>query len=86
MNQSWENGEKTNFGADFGTNLGVIFFCEFYLYLMLNIVASYHCMRFQGKVMNQTWENDKKRNFRVSFRSFGPSLDPKKFFRSCYLF
>ena len=27
---------------------------------MLEIVASYHCMEFQGKLMNQTWENDKK--------------------------
>ena len=26
---------------------------------MLHIVASYHCMQFQGKLMNQTWENGK---------------------------
>ena len=23
---------------------------------MLEIVANYHCMQFQGKLMNQTWE------------------------------
>ena len=28
---------------------------------MLEVVASYHCMEFQGKLMNQTWENDKKK-------------------------
>ena len=27
---------------------------------MLDIVASYHFMQFQEKLMNQTWENDKK--------------------------
>ena len=34
---------------------------------MLDIVASYHCMQFQGQLMNQTWENGKK-------PSFGPIL------------
>ena len=34
---------------------------------MLDIVASYHCMQFQGKLINQTWENNKK-------PSFGPDL------------
>ena len=33
MNQIWENGEKPNFGPDFGLNLGLQnFFREFYLY------------------------------------------------------
>ena len=27
---------------------------------MLDIVASYPCMQFHGKLMNQTWENGKK--------------------------
>ena len=26
---------------------------------MLDIIASYHCMQFQVKLMNQTWENEK---------------------------
>ena len=30
---------------------------------MLDIVAIYHCMQFQGKLMNQTWENGKKPSF-----------------------
>ena len=34
---------------------------------MLDIVASYLCMQFQGKLMNQNWENSKK-------PSFGPDL------------
>ena len=44
----------------FGQNLGPKkFFCEFYLHQKLEIVASYHYMQFQGKLMNQTRENDK---------------------------
>ena len=31
-----------------------IFFHEFYLYYMLDIVTSYDCMQFHGKLMNQT--------------------------------
>ena len=30
---------------------------------MLDIVGSYHCMQFQGKLKNQTWEIDKKSSF-----------------------
>ena len=30
---------------------------------MLKIVASYHPMQFQGKLMNQTWKNSKKPSF-----------------------
>ena len=45
-------------------NLGTqIFFHGFYLYYMLDIVASYHCMQFQGRLTNQTWENGKKPSF-----------------------
>ena len=32
----------------------------FYLYQMLDIVASYHCMQFREKHMIQTQENDRK--------------------------
>ena len=28
---------------------------------MLDIVASYHCMSFQGILVNQTWENSNKK-------------------------
>ena len=73
MNQTWENGKKPSFGTDFGPfgpNLGTkIFFHEFYLYYMLDIVASYHCMQFQVKLINQTWENGKN-------LASGPSLAP----------
>ena len=37
--------------------LKFFFFHGFYRYYMLDILASYHCMQFQGKLMNQTWEN-----------------------------
>ena len=59
--------KKINFGPDFGPfgpNTGLqIFFVAFYLFLMLDIVASYHSMQFQGKLMKQTGENGKKPSF-----------------------
>ena len=55
MSQTWENGKKSSFVSDFGP-FGPIF-RGFYLYEMLDIIASYHCMKFQVKLMNQTWEN-----------------------------
>ena len=33
------------------------------------IVASHHCMKFQGKLLNQTWENGKKPSFGTNFGS-----------------
>ena len=81
MNQAWENGKKTSFGTDFvpfGPNLGPkIFFHGFYFYYMLDIVASYHCMQFQGKLINQTWENGKKNKF---WDWFWPKFGPKNIF------
>ena len=59
-----------------------IFFHEFYLYYMLDIVTSYDCMQFHGKLMNQTWENGKKPSFRADFGLFGLNLDSKIFFIS----
>ena len=47
---------------------------------MLHIVASYHCMQFQRKLMNWTWENDKKPSFKPNFGPFGQNLDPKMLF------
>ena len=47
---------------------------------MLDIVASYHCIKFQGKLMNQTWENGKKTSFGPDFGPFGLNLGPKNFF------
>ena len=62
-------------------NLGPqIFFHGLYLYCILDIVASYHCMEFQGKLTNQTWENGKKPSFVTDFDTCGPNLGPKYFF------
>ena len=38
---------------------------------MLVIVANYHPMQFQGKLMNQTWENGNKPSFGTNFGPFG---------------
>ena len=79
MNQTWEYDRKPSFELIcvlFGPNLGPHFFCEFYHYYMLNIVASYHCMQQQRKLMNQTWENDKKPSFGPDFGPFDPNLGP----------
>ena len=42
---------------------------------MLHIVASYHCMQFQGKLMNQT-------SFGLDFGSFGPYWAARLFFKN----
>ena len=50
---------------------------------MLRIVASYHCMQFQGKLKNQTWENSKKP--KPSLPKFGPNSDHQNFFSKIWL-
>ena len=86
-NQTSENDKKRSFGPYFGPHLGPQnFFREFYFYYMLDIVASYHCIQLQGKLMNQTWENDENSNLGPDFCSFGPHLGTKSFFRGCYLY
>ena len=71
-NQTQENGKKTNFGPHLGSfdqNLPpppkkkTFFWRGAYLYQMIDIVASYHCMQFQRKVMTRTPENGKKTSF-----------------------
>ena len=84
MNQTWENGRKPSFGTDFGhcgPNLGPKKnFHEFFLYYILDIVASYHYMQFQRRIINQTWENAKKPSFGPNFGPFGPNLGHQIFF------
>ena len=72
MNQTWKNGKKTYFGTNFGQGPKK-FFHKFYIYHMLDIVESYHCMQFQRKLRNQTWENSKKPSFGTDFDPFGPN-------------
>ena len=43
---------------------------------MSDIVASYHCMQFQGKLTNQIWENDKKTSFGPDFGPLLPKFVP----------
>ena len=58
MNQTSKDGKKLSFRPDcgpFGSNLGPKkMFYGFYLNYMLDIVASYHCMQFQERLMTQT--------------------------------
>ena len=86
MKKTWENCKKNNFRPDFGSfvpNLGPKkFFRGFYLYLMLEIFASYHCMIFQGKLMTQTKENGKKNSFGAWFGLVGPKFMSQIFFFS----
>ena len=53
---------------------------------MLYIVASYHCMKFQEKLMNQTWENDKKPHSGLDYGPFAENLGAEIFFRGFYLY
>ena len=48
---------------------------------MLGIVASYHCMQFQRKLMNQARENGKKLVFGPYFDPLAQILAPKSFFK-----
>ena len=77
-NQTGVNDEKTIFGSNFGPfgrNLGPKnFIGGFYLHQMLNIITSYHCMKFQGKRMIQTQENGEKPDFGPDL---GPPIRPK---------
>ena len=62
------------------------FFCGSYFYYVLEIVARYHCMLFQGKLINKTWENGKKPSFGSDFGPLGSNLGTKDFFRGFYLY
>ena len=49
-NKTWENGKKPSFRPNFDPfdpNLGFKnFYDRFYLYYLLDIIASYHCEEF----------------------------------------
>ena len=47
---------------------------------MLDIVASSHCVQFQGKLVKQTWENGKKSSSRPDSGSFWPKFGLQKIF------
>ena len=48
---------------------------------MLDFVASYHHMQFQGKIMIQTQENGKKPHFGPHLGLMGPNLHCQIFFQ-----
>ena len=64
VNQTWEYSKKLNSRPNFGSPIVGLF-----IYQMLEIVARYHCMQFQGKCTILTQENGEKPHF-------GPKLDP----------
>ena len=58
MNQTQENGKNLVSGKILAHLAQIwsqkIFFHRFYLKQILKVVASYHCMQFQEKIINQT--------------------------------
>ena len=48
---------------------------------MLEIVASYHCMEIQRKIVNQTWENGKTPFVGSDFGLFVPNSGCQFFFK-----
>ena len=84
MNQTWENGKKTDSGTNFDLfvpNLGPQFFLWVLplLVVCLYIIASYNCVIFQGKLMSKMLENGKKTSFGFDFGPFGRNLGPNIF-------
>ena len=82
--KNWKKRQKiisrSDFGS-FGPNLSPNnYFRGFYNYQMLDIIASYQCMQFQGKIMNQTWENGKKPSLRPDFVQISPNSGRHFFF------
>ena len=64
-----------------GPNLGPQhFFRGFYLYQMLDIVAAYHYMQFQGNLLIQIQENNKKLYFVPALCPLDPNSGRKIFF------
>ena len=58
----------------------------FEVYYMLGIIASFHCMQRQGKLMNQTWENDEIPSFKPNFGPFWLKFGPPKIFCGFYFY
>ena len=75
------NGKKTNFGSNFDPNLATYFFWILPLPdVILDILASYHRIQFQGKCMIQTQKNDKKPHVGSDLRPLRPILGRQFFF------
>ena len=86
-NQILENSKKTNFRAQLWPKCGSQkLFGEFYLYQMLDTVASYHCMHFQGKLMIHTQENCQKPHFGPNEDHLSPNSDPQFIFFFFFFF
>ena len=84
-NQTWENFKNVVLGWILVLLAKIRdhkkFIRRFYIHSMLDIIASYQCMQFQGKLMNQTLESDKKKaSFGLDFGPFCPKSGPWKFF------
>ena len=89
MNQTWENDKKPNFNpnfSSFGPNVdSQKFFRNFYLYCMLDLFASYHCLQIQGKLMIQTQENGVKSHFGPNLGPLSPNSGHQTFFSKIWL-
>ena len=89
MNQTWENGKEPNFRSDFGLfgpNLPPSprpqkYFHGLYLCYLLEIVASYLRIQFQGKLIIQTQENGEKPHFGPDSGPLDPNLGQQLFFQ-----
>ena len=58
MNQTWENDKKPSFGPDVAQIWGAKFFSpKIWLRQLVDVVISYHHVKYQKKLMIQSWEN-----------------------------
>ena len=84
MNQIWENSKKSNFRSDFGLfspNLGPkIFFSDFYLYFMLDIVVIMTVCNLKENQWSKLRKMAKKPNSGTDLGHLGGKFGPQKLF------
>ena len=91
MTQTWK---KMTRNLVLGTNLAPltqiwfskVFFPEFYIFYMSEIVTNYNWMLFEENLMNQTWEDGNKPSFELDFEPFVQNVGLKKLFCEFYLY
>ena len=83
MNKSWENGEKPNFGPDFGTPK--------YFSLILPLLYVRHCHKLSlyaisRKTYDPTQQNGEKPHFVFDLGSLDPNSGRQNFLSKIWLF